>query len=299
MITPLTLSQSNSAPRLWLTSMSGPDNIQNMTEMIEPILQWLDGIIWVLNDVPADDPGARYLETVKGAGRVVHRGWTQRHWHCMNDTLFTGLIEEGDLVLWTDPLEQPRPPFVSRVKTEIAHFMQEADVDVVAYYGKPFLMRYRETLEYRGSPHWSIQGTNGRAVEWSTIEPDEKKVRFNVRPLRRTDPFHWVSHYLRYGLYPAGSNSFLLGLDTYGDPATLFPPRETKRLAFRQEMKRRGFPLTVEGFKAMCNAPNQPDEVLKQWLRGDKVWSDAYHYLVCGRTDVIHSHKPSDALPIP
>jgi hypothetical protein len=54
----------SNTPRLFLTSMSSEISAQNPVEMIEPILPHLDGIIWVLNDVPVDAPGARYLESV-------------------------------------------------------------------------------------------------------------------------------------------------------------------------------------------------------------------------------------------
>ncbi len=286
-------------PRLWLTSTCAAGNVDNITEMVEPVLPWLDGIIWALNDCPADDPGARYLESVKGDGKVIHRPWAVgRHNVSMNETLYTGLIAEDDYMLYADALERPMSPFVSRIKAEIGPMMEAADLDVLFYYGKPFLIRYRETLEYRGSPHWHLEGWNGRAIEWNKIEPDEKQVRFNARPLKRTDPFQWVTHYLKYLLYPAGTNHALLGLDTHGDPNVLFAPREANRLEFRREMVRRGFPTTVEGFLLMCRAAGQPDDELKCWLGSDKVFSDAYHHLVRGRTDVVHSHDPKDALLI-
>ena len=284
---------------LWLTSMSSDPSPENPTEMIEPILDHLYGIIWVLNDVAADAPAARYLETVKGAGQIIHRGWPAgRHFHAMNDTLFTGKIEEGDYVIFCDPLERPMLPFVSRVKTEIGPMMQESDVDVIFGWGKPFLLRYRETMEYRNSPHWSLAGWNGRGIEWSSIEPDEKKVRWNVRPLKRQDKWHWVKHYARYFLcYPAGSNSALLGLEKQGDPARLFPIREAKRLAFRAEMRRRGYPLTLEGLNEMLKKPL--DNWLKRAINEEKTWSDYYNHVILGRTDLKDTHDPKDIIPIP
>lgn len=291
-----------SNPRLFLTSMSSDTCAENAMEMIEPILPYIDGVIWVLNDVPVDSPCARYLESVKGAGRIIHRSWPDcRHWHAMNDTLFTGLIEEMDLVIWTDPLERPSFRFLSKVKDQIASMMNEADLDVLFYYGKPFLFRYRETLEYRNTPHWSLHGYNGRAMEWSTIEPDEGKVRLNVRPFKRTDPYHYVTHYLRYYVaFPAGSNTCALGLEQHPGGATqeTFSRREGQRLEFRRELKRRGVPLTVEGVRALfTSAPL--DDTLKGYLRNEKILSDAYH-LFHGRTEGLKdTHRPEDALPIP
>lgn len=288
-------------PRLFLTSMSSDISEENAVEIIEPIIDYLDGVIWVLNDVPADSPNARYLESVKGNGKIIHRFWPNyRHFHAMNDTLFTGLIQEGDYVCWVDPLERPRRDFISRVKGEIGPMMNEADVDVLAYYGKAFLFRYKETLEYRNSPHWTLTGWNGRAIEWSKIEPDEIKVRFNTRPLKRKDPQGFVLHYLRYYVsYPEGSNTCALGLEQFPGGATQenFARRETQRLEFRRELRRRGIPLTVDGVKLMMINPL--DDTMLAYIRGDKVLSDTYWYWHGRAADLKDTHKPSDALPIP
>jgi len=291
--------EAMSKPKLFFTSMSSDRSAENATESIEPIINHLDGVIYVLNDVSPADPSARYLESVKGCGKVIHRSFIPRHHHLMSDTLFTGLIEEGDYVLWADPLERPMPPFVSRIKTEIGPLMEESDLDVIAYYGKSYLLRYRETMEYRNSPHWSLAGWNGRAIEWSKIEPDEKQVRWNVRPLKRTDPYHWVGHMLRYWLFPEGSNSAALGLDHFppGDRSQQFIEREARRLAFRRLMRKRGFPLTVEGFVALCKA-DLLDEELRAALNAEKTLSDGYHWLVCANAAVKDSHNPSDAIPV-
>lgn len=291
------------APRLFLTSMSSDPMAEDYIDMIEPILPYIDGIIWALNDVEKDAPAARYLESVKGAGRIIYRKWgLPRHWHVMNETLFAGIMEEdGDFYLWSDLLEQPAAAFVSRIKSEIVPMMDETDLDVIAYYGKPYLIRYKETLEYRNSPHWSLHGWNGRAIEWNTIEPDEKKVRFNTRPIKRAAELnHWCGHYLKYFVeYPEGSNHALLGIEQHGgDLQQAYIKREANRLAFRKEMKRRGYPVTVQGFIDMCKANSPLDDNLKTWLRTDKVFSDAYHWLVLGNGNVKDTHNPKDALPI-
>lgn len=285
--------------RLFLTSMSSAGQLENIVEMIEPLIPHLDGIIWVLHDTPADDPGAVYLEQHKGAGRVIHRAWpTGRHFHSMNETLFTGLIEEGSLVIWADALERPMAEFVKHVKTDVNALMHESEVDLVAYYGKAFLFRYAEHLAYVGSPHWSLTGC-AKAIEWSKVEPDEKLVRWNVRPLKRTDPLQWVSHMARYWVaYPAGSNSALLGLDHFpgGQTQETFMRRELTRLAFRRLMRDRGFPLTLDGLKALFAQPL--DDLLRQHLRAEKTLSDFYHWLHGRGAQLKHSHVPTDALPI-
>lgn len=293
-----------SAPRLWFTSMSGPGEVENITELLEPILPFLDGVVWVLHDCPADDPGARYLERVKGAGRVIHRGWPAgRHWHSMNDTLFTGLMDEGDYVLWADALERPATQFVSRIKEEIGPLMKEAERQVLVYHGKPYLFLYSETLEYRNSPHWTLTGWQGHIIDWTSIEPDEGRVRLNVRPIKRRDPLGWVLHFARYWLYPAGSNHAAMGLDhwpgenTQANRNAQFVQRETRRLAFRRLMRARGLPLTMEGLKQFLTGPL--DNELRHHLVAEKVLSDVWHYWNGDRSQLRDSHNPAHALPIP
>lgn len=280
--------------------MSSERGDENVREMIEPLRPYLDGVIWVLNDVAYHDPAARYLETVRGAGRIINRSFVPRHSHLMNETLYTGLIEEGDYVLFCDALERPSPAFVKRIKSEIGPLMVEADRPVLFYYGKPFLFIFNEALEYRNSPHWTLTGWSGHPIEWAQMEPDEKRVRLNVRPEKRAHlPHHWIGHYLRYYLFPAGSNTVALGLDHWppGDRNAQFVERETKRLEFRRELRKRGLPVTPEGVAQLFAQPL--DDTIKAFLRYEKTLSDAWH-AQHGRADqLVHSHKPSDALPIP
>lgn len=293
------------APRLFLTSMSGTSSSENPTEMIEPIYNLLDGVIWVLNDVPVDSPSARYLESVKGAGKIIHRCWSRgRHHHCMNDSLYCGPMEEGDFYLYCDDLERPAREFVSRIKTEIIPMMDESDLDVIAYFGKPYLIRYRETLEYRNSPHWSLHGWNGRGIEWNTIENNERLVRLNVRPeKRKNEPYHWVRHYAKYMIeYPAGCNHAALGIEQYAEPGEdlnhAFARREAARLEFRREVRRRGYPVTLDGVKSMLLNETELDDKMVVMLNSEKVLSDYYHFLHGCNDQLKDTHRPSDALPV-
>jgi hypothetical protein len=131
------------------------------------------------------------------------------------------------------------------------------------------------------------------------VYPDEGKVRLNVRPLKRTGIYSWVEHYAKYHLYPAGSNHCALGLDHWppGDRNAQFQNREERRLEFRREMRRRGFPVTMDGLKAMLTGPI--DETLRGHLVREKILSDVYHLWQGRGAELKHTHVPSDALPIP
>lgn len=280
--------------RLFLTFITTHGNEDNLRELVEPVKHLIDGVVATFH-YPKDD-GAAYLESVKGAGKIVYREWVQRHDLSMNETLWAGVLKDGDYVCVVDTLERPIPSFLTEVRGELATLMETNDIDCISYFGKPYIFRFNEYLRYQGSPHWGLQGLNGKIVEYRDIEPDETKVRFNARPTKRTDPMNWVTHYAKYFLYPPGSNHALLGLDTYGDPAKLFTPREVKRLQFRQEMRRQGYETTMDGLKAFLLQPLT--QQLKDLINSDKVWADYYQYEILGNKNVVHSHDPKDMIKV-
>ena len=289
-------SSSPITPKVWLTLMTADGNEENLRELVGPLRPYIDGIVAVVHRPCDNDPGLEYLEQFCGDGKIIVRDWVQRHSYSMNEVLFAGVIQEGDIFIITDTLERPAAQFISRCKGDLNIFMIEHTLDCLVYFGKPFIVRYNEAMEYHGSPHWGLHGIRS-AVELSHMYPDEGKVRLNVRPFKRTDELGWILHYSKYWLYPPGSNHAALGIEQWGgDPNQAFAKREAQRLAFRQEMKKRGVPLTVEGLKTLLTGPL--DEVLKGHLRAEKTLSDAFHFWQ-GRGHFLRdTHKPSDALPI-
>ncbi len=277
--------------RLFLTTMTSAGNEANLRAMVEPIAPLFDGVIATFH-YPTDE-GAAYLESRVGAGCVIYANWCQRHGFSMTHILWQGPMRDGDKFVYLDSTERLSAAFCAGRLRDLLKLMDETDTAMVANYGKGFLFRFNEQLRFEGSPHWYATGLDGRAIN---MELDKGEF-WNERDVQR-DPLHWVSHYARYWLYPAGSNHALLGLEKQGDPAQLFPQREARRLAFRREMVARGFPLTMDGLKAMLkNAPL--DETLKTHLRAEKTLSDIYHYWQGRGALLKDTHLPSDALPIP
>ena len=284
-------------PRLFLACMSNGGALEEIKEKVEPILQYLDGIVWVIHNTDKTDPGAAYLESIKGAGKIIYRDFVYRHAYSMNETLFCGKIEEGDLVMWSELLEHPPACFVSQVKTQVNRMMFENGVDCLYYFGKPYVFRYNERMEYTGVLHYGFQGYN-KAIEMSQHWPDESVVRVNTRPKKRTDSYHFVFHYLFYYVsYPAGGNQCLLGLEKNGDPARLFPARDARRLEFRREMKKRELPLSVDGVKTLLEKPL--DEIMKRYFNDEKILNDTYRYHILGDRSFKDNHDFKDMISIP
>lgn len=290
-----------STPKVWLTTMAGPNEESNLRELAEPLLPYIDGIVAVVHDPKEDDAGVAYLESVKGAGRIIKRSFVKRHDFSMNETLFAGVIQEGDLFIWTDLLERPAAQFVARCKGDLDAFMKEHSLDCLYYYGKAFVVRYNEGMRYQGSPHWGLLGVRN-GIELSHMYPDEGKVRLNVRPYKRANhDTHWIGHYAKYWIeYPEGSNHAALGIEHYAQGRDLnqaYVKRETRRLEFRRELRRRGVPLTVAAVKELF-LKDGLDDVLKEHLRAEKTLSDFYHFVHGRGSQLKDTHKPSDALPI-
>lgn len=273
--------------KIYLCFMCGPGSLVDLKELIEPVRSAFDGVVAVLHDSRGSDEDA-YLESIKGAGAVIHLPWSRRHAFARNHYLWAGPVQEGDWIVQCDVLERINPQFAANLRHFISG-LEPQGINAVFYYNKAFIYQQHESLEFAGSPHEGLRRHDGQmhAIELSTYYPTETDVRYSVRASRRTDPYHWVSHYAQYLMYPM-SNHGLLGLGDRGDVNTLWPIRERNRLAFIDEMKRRGFARTLEGLNALFAGPL--DERLRALINSDKVWQDYYRYHVLGDLEVRDEH---------
>jgi len=274
--------------KIYFCGMSGPGSLENLKELIEPISEFIHGVIWTLHDSVGSEE-EKYLESVKGDGKVIHYYYSGRHDVSRNQYLWCGPLKNGDYILTCDDLERINKDFAASLPSMIKTLKEEG-INCLYFYGKPLFFEYHESMIYSGSPHEGLMRRDGKmsAIEYANLQPDESKVRLNVRPLKRKDPFHWVPHYARYMLMPWGSNHSLLGLEHRGNIQELFPKRDAKRLAFLEEIDRRGFERTLDGLEKMFSG--ELDQKLKQFINEEKVWNDFYRYKILGDKTVIDGH---------
>lgn len=264
--------------------MTTAGNEANLRAMIDPVRKYFDGLNFTFHY--PKDAGSDYLEEQKGDGRIVYAEWCKRHGYSMTHFLWQGTMEDGDKLVLLDSAERISEKFCKERLPEIVKMMDNDNVAMVAHDGKGLVFRFNEQMEFRGSPHWGLIQVDGLQVN-THFGPDEF---WNVRNEQR-DPFQWVFHYAKYFLYPQGSNHALLGLDHHkGDPKEIFVKRETKRLWFLTEMRKSGFPRTLDGLQAFLSQPLTDD--IKKLINSDKVWSDYYHYVVLGDKTVTDNHDP-------
>lgn len=276
--------------RLFLSTITSSGNEDNLRAMIEPVAPLFDGVIATFH-YPTD-AGATYLESRAGAGRIVYAHFSQRHGYSMQHILWQGPMRDGDKFVFLDSMERVSRTFCETRLRDLLSLMDETNTAMVANYGKGFLFRFNEQLRFEGSPHWYVQNLDGQAIN---MELDKSEF-WNVRGEAR-DKWQWVEHYLKYYLYPAGSNHCLLGLEKNGDPAKLFPPREARRLAFRRYLNAQDLPCTVDGVKVWITGVM--DEEGKEFVRQEKILNDAYRFWVLGDRTLVDNHDHKDLVPIP
>jgi hypothetical protein len=273
--------------KLYLVLMAGPGSLFNLQALIDPVRAAFDGVVCTLHD-SQDSEEARYLESVKGCGEVIHTKFVRRHDFSRNHYLYCGPIQNGDWCCQIDDKERLGLQFAANLRSFVQDVRAQG-ISGVWYYGKPFLFEYHESLRYVGNPHEGLVRDDGRmrAIELSTQYPNEPDIRYSVRGEQRTDPYHWVGHYAKYMLYPQ-SNHGLLCLADRGDPNILYPIRERNRQAFLSEMRSRGHSTTIDGLDALFAGPL--DDKLRSLINADKVWQDYYRYYVLGDLEVKDEH---------
>ena len=282
--------------KLWLVFITGPNSHLDIQEMVEPIRNLFAGLV-VTYHGSHEDIEAKYLESVKGEGRIIYQPYCGRHFHSRNTYLWCGPIQNGDWCVQTDCLEHPSRQFIEK---HVPHLTAQSNA-IFYYYGKPFLFQYHESMQYSGTPHENLSRLDGlgRAAELNQMWPNEADVRMNVRPHKRTEPFSWAIHYLRYYLAtPWGANHCLLGNEHRGDPMKLFQEREAIRIPFREYLRSKGIPLTVDGFKSfVLNSPQDP--VLIEATNKERVLNDIYRLWVLKDDSIKDDHTWSGMLKIP
>lgn len=267
--------------KLYLCGITNAGNEKNLKELIEPVLEYFDGLVWTFH-LPADE-GHWYLQNNKKEGKIITAEWSQRHGYSMTHYLWQGPMQEGDIFLQIDSQERISPKFCEISLPKIIEGMELNDIGMVSNFGKGFIYRYNEALEFRGSPHWFAINTGGKA----NAEVQLDKTDFwNVRDEQR-EPFQFINHYLKYYLYPAGSNSVLLGLEKNGNPEELFPAREERRLKFRKYLKDCEIELMPE---AVIDNMVNPSETMKDFINNEKILNDTYRYYILEDKDFSDDH---------
>jgi hypothetical protein len=196
-------------------------------------------------------------------------------------------MKNGDYFILLDSGERITIECAEKAIPDFIKQMEDKNICMISNYGKGFLFRYDESIEFKGSPHWYLSTYTGGITNIELPETLFKNVRSKTR-----DRWHFIDHYAGYMLYPYGSNHALLGLEKNGNPKDLFPIREKNRLEFREYIRNEiNIPLTVDSIKQymIINKDNLPSK-MKMFINSEKVWNDFYRFYVLGDRSFIDDH---------
>ena len=129
--------------RLWLIGVTNEGHEKDLRELIEPIKDDFDGLVWTFH-YPKDN-GADYLESVKGEGEIIYTKWCNRLDFSRNHCLFQGPIKIGDWFLTIDRLERLSPDFTKNLKILCAD-LDDLNIDGTYLYNKRFLFKLNEEI---------------------------------------------------------------------------------------------------------------------------------------------------------
>lgn len=268
--------------KLYLCGITTIGKHDNLKELIDPILSYFDGLIWTFHD--GKDEGSEYLEKNKKDGAVIYAKFSQRHGFSMQQYLWQGPMQDSDFFVQIDDQERLSTKFCDRIP-KLIEMMKLNNIAMIANYNKGLLFRYNEMLEFKGSPHWFSTNLDGISANLE-LPLDEF---WNVRS-RNRDKFQFVDHYMKYMMYPAGSNHCLLGLDHHPQGNNFFQERERKRLEFRKILKELNYPLTIDGVKKAFSS-DPLDQRIKDYINFDLVANDFYRYHILKDGTLIDSHN--------
>ena len=276
----------------YLVFMAGPNSLEDLKELIEPVKDYFRGVCALLHDCDEHSPEFEYLLNTNlklGAGNIILGNYCGRHDHSRNRILFETGIKNGDYLVTLDTLERVPVEFAGNLVLLIQH-MGNRDIDICYYYSKPYIIKFSEDLYYTGTPHESLLSSKRhlKAVELKNDFPDESKIRVNVRPLKRKDPFHFIGHYAKYLLQP-NSNQILLGIEHQKNQQEVWAKREQNRLNFIKILADRGIDRSLSGVIKLFSGPL--DDELKHYINNEKVWQDVYRYYILKDETVIDEHS--------
>jgi hypothetical protein len=275
--------------KIYLCGITTVGKYENLKELIDPIISYFDGLIWTFHD--GKDEGSEYLEANKKDGAIIYTKFSQRHGFSMQQYLWQGPMQDGDYFVQVDDQERLSFNFCAVLLPTFIEAMETHNIAMIANYGKGLIFRYNEQLEFKGSPHWYATNLDGPSTNVELVQTDF----WNVRNKNRSK-FQFVDHYAKYYLYPAGSNHSLLGLDHHPQGNNFFVEREKRRIEFRNEMKDRGYPLTVDGLKNLFI--NALDDKIKDFINKDLILNDFYRYYILKDETLVDSHNWSGMIKI-
>ena len=272
--------------KLWLTGMTSAGNGDHLKELIEPIKEYFDGLIWVYHDdqkeFQADqhlDSGLRYLYDNKRDGEIIRSRWCNRFDFSRNIGLYQGPIKYGDWFLVIDTMERMHIDFALQIRDLIQRF-DKNEINGVYCRNKHLLFKYNENTSFVHNPHCGVKGVT-KSIEISSLPFWKEEYWQNVRSLHR-DKYEFIDHNLKYYLFP-NTNHLVLNCES---DQQFIVRRYMIRNEFFQELLKLG--IDIQDFKAVKDYIVTGDltETTKSCISEEKYLNDVYRFYRLNQKDI-------------
>jgi hypothetical protein len=212
---------------------------EKISDLIDSTKAFFDGYVWCVDSNSNSDSTYNLLDSNKGKGKIVRHPWVNAHDWQANEWLYSGIFEEGDWCFIADSSEKPTEEWCKNMKSMILGFEKDG-IEAVYCSGRPFLFKWNPYLFFFLTPHWSLQGLNGKAA---TI-PEDKKKNFIINKRDLNPAKHYQEHDTKYYLY-GRSNQSEAFYSKYGQE--IVQHHEVLRREFRKNLINRGFEPSIKG----------------------------------------------------
>ena len=270
--------------KIWLTGLTSKGREQDLRELIEPIKDKFDGLVWVFNG--EKDAGFDYLDSEKKEGKIIHAEWCNRFDFSRNLGLFCSPIKYGDWFVVIDDQERMSVEFANSLHS-ILKRCKTIGVDGLYIHNKHFAFIFNEQMKFVSNPHCGVYGTHkGMELVGSNVFKEEWFT--NVRPLKR-GKFEFVKTNIKYYLYP-NTNHLLLHFES--DPEYV-KYRYYIRSKFLSYMSGFGADTTSVDSITKALRENPPNDELIDIINSEKILNDWYRFEFLGDTDIVDDPNPA------
>lgn len=272
--------------KLWLTGITNKGNRDHLVELIEPIKEYFDGLIWVyhledqivLREI-AEDDGFQYLVQNQKEGKIVLSEWCNRFDFSRNTGLFRSPIKNGDWFVTIDTMERMHPEFAAQLPELIQRFTNN-NINGVYLRNKHFLFQYNENTAFVNNPHCGVAGVKN-SLEITTLPFWRDEFWQNVRNQHRSQ-HDFIDHNLKYYLFP-NTNHLVLNCEHDRD---FMIERYMIRSEFFNELKE--LDIDPQDFNAVKEYICSGDltNSIKKCIAEEKYLNDVYRFYRLKREDI-------------
>lgn len=259
--------------KIYLVGMT-QDQKKNIKVLTDPIYKYIDGLIFV--DHGSTDGTRELLEERKGCGKIIEKKWCRSNDHSMSSILLEGCAEQGDFLIFRDSLERFNPDWAKNIR-QFCDSLRMQGIRTCYNYGKIFLWQFCDSQYFIGSPHFGLEGAQGKFIDLKNYFSEEKKehtwrIKDGEEGGRPID--NKIDHEAKYAWVYGRSNHLLLGYENRLDE---YQRAEMIRIHIRDVAQQKGFDFTIQGLVDFMNWLEMEDkENFRAWINSHRVWKNFY-----------------------